>query len=68
MISSVECPHGVFKIFVEIKNDLILNLLILAPSRNSVYLAEKILPGNRVEDVELILASLDINSGELMTG
>ncbi len=68
MISSVECPHGVFKIFMEIKNDLILNLLILAPSRNSVYLAEKILPGNRVEDVELILASLDINSGELMTG
>ena len=53
---------------MEIKNDFILNLIVLSPSRNSIYLAEKILPGNRVEDTELILASLDINSGELMMG
>jgi NADH-quinone oxidoreductase subunit D len=67
MISCVECPHGVFKIFIEMKNNKVLNLVILGPSKNSIYLAEKILPGNRVEDVEIILASLDINSGELMS-
>jgi len=67
MVSSVECPHGVFKIFIEMKDNRVLNLIVLGPSRNSLYLAEKILPGNRVEDVELILASLDICSGELMS-
>jgi NADH-quinone oxidoreductase subunit D len=67
MISSVECPHGVFKIFIELKDNRVLNLVVLGPSKNSLYLAEKILPGNRIEDVELILASLDINSGELMS-
>jgi NADH-quinone oxidoreductase subunit D len=67
MVSNVECPHGVFKIFIEIKDNRVLNFIVLGPSRNSLYLAEKILPGNRVEDVEIILASLDINSGELMS-
>ncbi len=67
MISSVECPHGVFKIFIELKGSQVLNLIVLGPSKNSLYLAERILPGNRVEDVEIILASLDINSGELMS-
>jgi NADH-quinone oxidoreductase subunit D len=67
MVSSVECPHGVFKTFIEMKDNRVLNLIVLGPSRNSLYLAEKILPGNRVEDVELILASLDICSGELMS-
>ncbi len=67
MISSVECPHGVFKIFMEIQDELIQNIIVLSPSKNSVYLAEKILPDSRFEDVELILASLDINSGELIS-
>jgi NADH-quinone oxidoreductase subunit D len=67
MVSNVECPHGVFKTFIEIKDNRVLNFIVLGPSRNSLYLAEKILPGNRVEDVEIILASLDINSGELMS-
>jgi NADH-quinone oxidoreductase subunit D len=67
MVSSVECPHGVFKTFIEMKDNRVLNFIVLGPSRNSLYLAEKILPGNRVEDVELILASLDICSGELMS-
>jgi NADH:ubiquinone oxidoreductase subunit D len=67
IISSVECPHGVFKVFMEIQDDKILNLIVMSPSKNSIYLAEKILPGTRVEDTELILASLDINSGEIMS-
>lgn len=66
MISTVECPHGAFKVFFEIKDNIILNLIIMGPSRNSLFLAEKILPGNRVEDIELILSSLDISSGEII--
>jgi len=66
MVSSIECPHGVFKIFFEIKGNRVLRLVVMGPSRNSLYLAENILPGNRVEDAELILASLDLSSGEIM--
>jgi NADH:ubiquinone oxidoreductase subunit D len=66
MVSSVECPHGVFKIYLEVKKNLILNMRIMGPSKNSIYLAEKIIPGNEVEDLELILTSLDISSGEIM--
>jgi len=66
MISSIECPHGVFKIYFEIAGNTVLKLVVMGPSRNSLYLAENILCGNRAEDIELILASLDISSGEIM--
>ena len=66
IISSIECPHGVFKIFFEAKQNKIIKLVVMGPSRNSLNLAEKILPGNRIEDVELILASLDLSGGEIM--
>jgi NADH-quinone oxidoreductase subunit D len=66
MISSIECPHGVFKIYIEVKENKILNFLVIGPSKNSIYFSEKMLPGSKLEDLELILASLDISSGEIM--
>jgi len=66
MISGVECPHGVFKIYLEVKENVILNMIIIGPSRNSVNLIEKILPGCKIEDLEIILASFDISSGEII--
>ncbi|MBE3090141.1 MAG: hypothetical protein IMZ45_03780, partial [Actinobacteria bacterium] len=50
MISSIECPHGVFKIYVEVKENTVSNMVLMGPSRNSLFLAEKILEGNRLED------------------
>ena len=66
MVSSIECPHGVFKIYFEIEGNTVLKLVVMGPSRNSLYLAENILCGSRTDDIELILASLDISSGEIM--
>ncbi len=66
MVSSIECPHGVFKIYFEIEKNVVEKLVVMGPSRNSLYLAETILCGSRTEDIELILASLDISSGEIM--
>lgn len=68
MISSVECPHGVFKIFVEIQDNIVLNLVSVGPSKNGIYCARNILENNNVEDLILILASLDISSGEMLQG
>ena len=68
MISNVECPHGVFKIFIEAQANRITNLVIMGPSKNNLNLAQKVLPGNRFDDLELILASFDISCGELLQG
>ena len=66
MISSIECPHGVFKIFLEAEGDRILDMIIIGPSRNSLYLAEKVIQDTGFEDLELILSSFDISSGEII--
>ncbi|MCL4418128.1 MAG: hypothetical protein M1365_15825 [Actinobacteria bacterium] len=66
MISSIECPHGVFKIYIEVKENTVSNMVLMGPSRNSLFLAEKILEGNRLEDVEIILGSLDLSCGEII--
>ncbi len=66
MTSSIECPHGVLKIFLEAEGDKILNLVLMGPSRNSLYLAEKIIPGSEFDNLEMILTSFDINCGEII--
>jgi NADH-quinone oxidoreductase subunit D len=66
MISSIECPHGVFKIYIEVKENTVSNMVLMGPSRNSLFLAEKILEGNRLEDVEIVLGSLDLSCGEIV--
>jgi NADH-quinone oxidoreductase subunit D len=66
MISSIECPHGVFKIYIEVNENIISNMVLMGPSRNSLFLAEKILEGNRLEDVEIVLGSLDLSCGEIV--
>jgi len=66
MISSIECPHGVFKIYIEVSKNTISNMVLMGPSRNSLFLAEKILEGNRLEDVEIVLGSLDLSCGEIV--
>lgn len=66
MISSIECPHGVYKIYIEVNENVISNMVLMGPSRNSLFLAEKILEGNRLEDVEIILGSLDLSCGEIV--
>ncbi|MBM3709010.1 MAG: NADH-quinone oxidoreductase subunit D [Actinobacteria bacterium] len=66
MFSQVECPHGVFRIYFEIKDNMILNMLIMGPSKNSLNLIEKTLSGHEIEELEIILASFDISSGEII--
>jgi NADH:ubiquinone oxidoreductase subunit D len=66
MISSIECPHGVFKIYLEVNKNTVSNMILMGPSRNSLFLAEKILEGNRLEDVEIVLGSLDLSCGEIV--
>ncbi len=66
MISSVECPHGVFKVYIEVEKNEVISLVVAGPSKNSLAVCEKILNKSKIDDASLILASLDISTGEIM--
>ncbi|MCL4377438.1 MAG: hypothetical protein M1409_03480 [Actinobacteria bacterium] len=66
MISNIECPHGVFKIYFEIKGNRIMSFAIMGPSRNSLNLSRLKMKISKIEDMELIMASLDISGGEIL--
>ncbi len=68
MISyGIECPHGLFKIFLEVEGKKVGSMAVIGPSLNSLVLGEQILKGNNIEDIEIILMSLDISPGEIMS-
>ena len=62
----IECPHGLFKIYMEVDKNNIDSLVVKGPSLNSLILSEEILAGNKIEDIDLILMSLDISPGEII--
>ncbi len=64
--AEVECPHGVFKIFIEIGEGNIELFAVMGPSYNSIASSEEILNGCRLEDIDLVLTSLDISTGEII--
>jgi len=66
VVSSVECPHGVFKVYIEVEKNEVVSLVVTGPSKNSLAVCEKILSKSKIDDVGLILASLDISTGEIM--
>ncbi len=65
-ISYVECPHGTFKIFGEIEGNKLRTFSVMGPSMQSFVLLEKILEESLFDDLEIIIASMDISAGELM--
>ncbi len=65
--ASVECPHGIFQVYLEVEHKKVDSLAIMGPSINSLMLAEKVLRGAKIEDINIILSSLDISCGEVIT-
>ena len=63
----IECPHGFFKIYMELGKSNINSMVVKGPSINSLILSEEVLKGSKIEDVNIILTSLDISSGEIMS-
>ncbi len=67
MSCGIECPHGLFKIYIEVGKSNVNSLVVKGPSINSLILSEEILKGNKIEDISLILMSLDISPGEIIS-
>jgi NADH-quinone oxidoreductase subunit D len=65
--SGIECPHGIFKVYLEVEKREIKSLIIMGPSLNSLILSEQVLRGSKIEDIELILMSMDISPGEIIS-
>jgi NADH-quinone oxidoreductase subunit D len=65
--ASVECPHGIFKIFGEAEGNSLRIFTVMSPSRQSLSLIGTLLEGNSFNDIEVIIASLDISGGEIMS-
>jgi NADH-quinone oxidoreductase subunit D len=63
----IECPHGLFKIYIEVEKSNINSLVVKGPSINSLVLGEEILKGSKIEDINLILMILDISPGEIIS-
>jgi len=52
---------------MELEKSNINSMIVKGPSINSLILGEEVLKDNRIEDINIILTSLDISSGEIMT-
>lgn len=65
--AAVECPHGIFKIFGEAEGNSLRSFTVMGPSRQSLSLIGTLLEGNSFNDIEVIIASLDISGGEIMS-
>jgi NADH:ubiquinone oxidoreductase subunit D len=63
--SSVECPHGLFKMFSGVEGRMITAFTIMGASGPVISAAVSLLEGNTVDDIEVILTSLDISGGEV---
>jgi len=62
--SSVECPHGLFKVFGEVEGNSLRTFTVLGPSEPALSIVCNLLEGNQVDDIEIIMASLDVSGGE----
>ncbi len=64
--SSVECPHGLLKLFAGVEGNRLTAFTVMGSSGPALSAAADLLKGNSVDDIEIIMASLDISGGELL--
>jgi NADH:ubiquinone oxidoreductase subunit D len=64
--SPVECPHGLFKIFAGVEGSRIKAFTVMGPSSPAISAAVSLLEGNTMDDIEVILTSLDISGSEVL--
>lgn len=65
IISSVECPHGVFKLFIEVGQNKEIEIIPIGPTKNNINAAEESLKGSDFEDLLPSVSSFGIESSEM---
>ncbi len=65
IISSIECPDGVFKLYMEIHPDSKIEIIPIGPSSNNMYACEKTLEGCNFNNLLTTISSFCITSPEM---
>ncbi|MCL5070417.1 MAG: hypothetical protein M1308_05915, partial [Actinobacteria bacterium] len=65
VISTVECPHGIFKLFIDIKENKEIEIIPMGPARNDIIACEKSLVSCSVDELLPVVSSFGIESQEM---
>ncbi|MCE5329266.1 hypothetical protein LLG07_02905 [bacterium] len=65
IISTVECPHGIFKLFIEVKENKDIEITPIGPTRNNMIACERALVGFSTDELLPIVSSFGIESPEM---
>ena len=65
IISTVECPHGVFKLFIEVRQNKEVEIIPIGPTKNNINAAEESLKDSDFEDLLSSVSSFGIESSEM---
>lgn len=65
IISTVECPHGIFKLFIEIKENRDIEIIPIGPTKNNMILCEKTLSNCSFDELLAVVSSFGIESAEM---
>jgi len=65
VISTVECPHGIFKLFIEIKENRDIEIIPIGPTKNNMILCEKTLSNCSFDELLAVVSSFGIESAEM---
>ncbi|MDD5658492.1 MAG: hypothetical protein PHR39_00550 [Actinomycetota bacterium] len=65
VISTVECPHGIFKMFIEIRENKDIQIIPIGPTKNNMIACEMALIGFSADDLLPVVSSFGIESPEM---
>ncbi|MCL4378821.1 MAG: hypothetical protein M1409_10695 [Actinobacteria bacterium] len=65
IISTVECPHGIFKLFIEIKENKDMEIIPISPTGNNIQGCEKSVVGCSFDELLPAVSSFGIESAQM---
>jgi Ni,Fe-hydrogenase III large subunit len=65
IISSVECPHGIFKMHIDIKENKDIEIVPVSSIKNNIILCEKTLRNCNFDELLPVVSSFGIESPEM---
>jgi NADH-quinone oxidoreductase subunit D len=64
-ISAVECPHGIFKLYIDVKENRDIEIIPVSSTKNNIILCEKTLRNCSFDELLPVVSSFGIESPEM---
>ena len=65
IISTVECPHGIFKLYIDVKENRDIEIIPVSSTKNNMILCEKTLRDCSFDELLPVVSSFGIESPEM---